>query len=63
MQFLKINLTEIIINYKNFTNFWGFKIFFKTNVKQIDKILQNNFFIKDDQNIFCKTMRIVNEIY
>ena len=40
MQFLKINLTEIIINYKKFTNFWGFKKILN-KCKKIDKILQN----------------------
>ena len=62
MQFLKINLTEIIINYKNFTNFWGFLKHFLNKCKTIDKFCKT-IFINDDQKMFCKTkMRIVNEI-
>ena len=56
MQFFKINLTEIIINYKNFTNFWGFLKNVLNKCKKIDKIMQNKkqqIFI-NDQNNFCK---------
>ena len=34
LQFFKINLTEIIINYKNFTNFWGFLKHFLNKCKK-----------------------------
>ena len=46
-EFLK-NLTEIIINYKNFTNFWGFVNNFlnkckkKTEKKNFEKNYENS---------------------
>ena len=34
----QINLTEIIINYKNFTNFWGFLNNFLNKCKKLLKL-------------------------
>ena len=54
MQFFKINLTEIIINYKNLQIFGNFKNNLLNKCKTIDKILQKQVFINNDQKYFCK---------